>query len=41
MSGSLVDSYLRELVDVYPMTPQGMEAAVRRAQGLESEGEEE
>ncbi len=41
MSGSVVDSYLKELVDVYPLTPQGIEAAVRRAQGLETEGGEE
>ncbi len=37
MDGGTVSSYLNELTDVYPETPQGREAALRRAVGLEEE----
>jgi tetratricopeptide (TPR) repeat protein len=42
--GATVDSYLKELTQDYYSTPQGIEAALRRATGLEQEdppGEEE
>ncbi len=41
MDGGTVDSYLEELTEHYPDTPQGAEAALRRAQGLEEEEPEE
>jgi len=44
MNDEVVSGYLKELTDIYPDTPQGREAALRRAVGLESEdsgGEEE
>lgn len=37
MDGSIVNSYLNELTEEYPETPQGREAALRRAIGLEGE----
>lgn len=39
MDPGLVDVYLRELTSEYPETPQGEEAALRRAEGLEGEEE--
>ena len=37
MDGGIVGSYLKELMDDFPETPQGREAALRRAVGLEVE----
>ena len=37
MDGGTVSGYLKELTDDYPETPQGREAALRRAVGLEEE----
>lgn len=39
MDPGVVNDYLRELTEEYPETPQGLEAALRRAQGLDT-GEE-
>ncbi|MCK5842692.1 MAG: hypothetical protein KAH31_11015, partial [Candidatus Sabulitectum sp.] len=41
MDGSTVNRYLRELTDDFPETPQGIEAALRRAVGLEDEDDPE
>lgn len=42
MDGGIVNGYLKELTDNYPETPQGREAALRRAVGLEEDsGDEE
>ena len=41
MDGGTVDSYLEELTEEYPDTPQGIQAALRRAQGLEEDEEDE
>jgi len=40
MNDEVVSGYLKELTDNYPHTPQGIEAALRRAVGLESEDSE-
>ncbi|HPF33745.1 MAG TPA: hypothetical protein PK907_12085, partial [Candidatus Sabulitectum sp.] len=34
MDPGLVDSYLNSLTSEYPYTPQGIEAALRRAEGI-------
>lgn len=36
MDPGIVNDYLRELTSEYPQTPQGIEAALRRAEGLET-----
>lgn len=41
MDNSVVNSYLSELTSEYPLTPQGIEAALRRAQGLDDEEDPE
>ena len=41
MDPGLVDDYLRELTGEYSETPQGIEAALRRAEGLETGGDPE
>jgi len=41
MDGSTVNRYLRELTEDFPETPQGIEAALRRAVGLEDEEDPE
>ncbi len=40
MDGGIIGDYLKELTDDYPQTPQGKEAALRRAVGLEEEDPE-
>ena len=40
MNDEVVSGYLKELTDNYPDTPQGIEAALRRAVGLESDDPE-
>lgn len=41
MDGGVVNGYLKELTDNYPETPQGREAALRRAVGLEEDSGDE
>lgn len=41
MDGGTVDRYLEELTEEYPDTPQGIQAALRRAQGLEVEEDDD
>ncbi|MCD4707407.1 MAG: tetratricopeptide repeat protein [Candidatus Sabulitectum sp.] len=41
MDDGIVSGYLKELTDEYPETPQGKEAALRRAVGLEEEDPED
>ena len=40
MEGGIIGDYLKELTDDYPETPEGKEAALRRAVGLEEDPED-